>query len=501
MSFIKSDLTYYMANLVKTKEYFKLSIIYTFVAAFPSVLQLIVQPLIAGKGRLGATDFGQINITESIITLLFIICIFSMESSISRYYYDVREDKHKFDQLVSTIFTGILLRGAVLLGFVYLISPFVGQIFKQEALRNFGTYGIALTISAINRSIVTTAVSLYRNEKNINSFILVNMSSGIFRALFQVLGVFFFSMSFLGYVYGTAIGSSIISIAVVIYVYRRSGFHFVKSINKDLFGFAWPLLEYTVVGWGLMWLDRFFLERGDPKQLGIYTNAMTYAVGIQLIIQGLGSATQPELFRFMSEGINERVEEIKKISNMFIIQSLVIIIGAVIPTILFIQMFFHGDLRISASIISIVFVRYVLRSQYQVFALPIMFMKRTRIFSTVNYIALFANLVLNWLLIPSMGFYGAIIAFIVANSTQVIIIYYFQQKIVFIPWNLKKLMGFPFLVLLVSVLCEICKYYLGLPVMIGAIIVTVVTFVGIVLLYKNEVHQLLQKRFKFLNNA
>ncbi|NWJ51531.1 MAG: oligosaccharide flippase family protein [Bacteroidetes bacterium] len=490
-----------MANSVKTKEYFKLSVIYTLVAAFPSVLQLIVQPFIQGKGRLGATDFGQMGVAEIVITLLFILCIFSMDNSISRYYYDVRDDKHKFNQLVSTIFTGILLRSAILLAFIFFISPFVGVIFHQDALRNFESWGIAVTISAINRAIVTTAVSLYRNEKKINSFILVNMSSGIFRALFQVLGVFFFSMSFLGYVYGTAVGSSIISLAVIIYVYRRSGFHFVKSINRELFHFGWPLLEYSIVGWGLMFLDRIFLERGDPKVLGVYTNAMTYAVGVQLIIQGLVSATQPELFRYMSDGINERVEEIKKISNMFIIQSLVIIIGTILPTILFLQIFYGAELSVSASIISIVFVRYILRSQYQIFAMPIMFMKRTRIFSIVNYISLAVSLLFNWLLIPKYGYYGAITAFIVANSVQVVIVYYFQQKIIPIPWNLKKVMGFPFIVLLTSVLCEIGKYYLGLSVILGAIIITVVTFVGIVFLYKNEVHQLLQKRLKFLNNV
>jgi len=490
-----------MANGVKTKEYFRLSLIYTLVAAFPSVLQLIVQPVITMKGRLVATDLGQINYVEAIVTLLFTICIFSMENSISRYYYDVRENNHKFNQLVSTIFTGILMRGAILLVFVYIVSPYVGFFFKQEALQHFGTWGIAATISAINRAIVTTAISLYRNEKKVKSFVIVNLSSGIFRALFQVIGVLFFSMSFLGYVWGTALGSSIVSIAVIVYVYRRSGFHFVKSINKELLRFAWPLLEYAVVGWGLMWADRLFLEKGDSVKLGIYSNAMMYAVGIQLIITGLSSVTQPELFRFMAEGIKERVEEIKKISNMFIIQSLVIIIGAIIPTILFLRIFYSGDLRLSASIISIVFVRYILRSQYQIFALPIMFMKRTRIFSYVNYIALVVNLLLNWLLIPTYGYYGAIAAFIAANSTQVMVVYYFQQKIIPIPWNLNKVLLFPFIIVLASVICEISKVYLGLPVMIGAIILTVVTFAGIVFLYKNEVHQLLQKSFKLIRNA
>ncbi len=488
-----------MANNVKTKEYLKLSVLYTLVAAFPNVLQLVVQPLITKKGYLVAADIGRISFVEAIVTILFLICVFSMSDSISRYYYDVREDKHKYNQLVSTIFTGILLRGAVLLAFVYIVSPYIGLIFKQEALRDFGSYGIAATISAINRAIVVTAFSLYRNEKNIKSFIAINISSGIFRALFQVLGVFFFNMSFLGYVYGTAIGSSIISIIVIIYVYRRSGFHFVKSINIELFHFAWPLLEYSVINWGLMWFDRFFMEQGDPKEMGIYSNAIIYATGIQLIVQGLGSATQPELYRFLAEGIDKRIEEIKKISNLFIMQSLVIIIGAVIPTILFILIFYHGDLRISASIISIVIVRYILRQQYQIFALPIMFMKRTRIFSVVNYISLFVNLLLDWLLIPPFGYYGAIIAFIASSTAQVIIVYYFQQKIIPIPWNLKKVMYFPFIVLLVSVLCELCKVYLALPTIIGAIIVTVVTFLGIAFLYKNELQQILKKRLQFVN--
>ncbi|NWJ53466.1 MAG: polysaccharide biosynthesis C-terminal domain-containing protein [Bacteroidetes bacterium] len=156
-------------------------------------------------------------------------------------------------------------------------------------------------------------------------------------------------------------------------------------------------------------------------------------------------------------------------------------------------------MRISASLISIVVVRYILRQQYQVFAMPLMFMKRTRIFSIVNYISLFVNLLLDWLLIPQFSYYGAIIAFIVSSIVQLVIVYYFQQKIIPISWNLKKVMYFPLIVLLASVLCELCKVYLALPAMIGAIIITVVTFAGIAFLYKTEVYQILQKRQNLLN--
>ena len=484
--------------MVNTKEYFKLSLIYTLVAAFPSVLQLVVQPAISG---MGSASFGHMGISEGIITLLFTFCIFSMESGISRFYYDVREDKGRFNQLVSSIFTGILIRGAIIMALILVLTPFIGHIFKQEALRDFGTYGVALVISAVNRAITTTAVSLFRNEKRINSFIIVNVSSGIFRAAFQVIGVLFFSMSFLGYVWGTAIGSSIVSIAVLIYTYRRCGFHYDKSMNRELIRFGWPLLQYSLIGWGLQYIDRFFLERGDAHKLGIYTNALQFAIGLQLIIAGLGSASQPEIFRYMSEGIHKRQEDIKKLSNMFMIQSMIFIVGAIIPAIIFITLFFKADLRLSASIISIVFVRYVLRSQYQVFALPIMFMKRTRIFSTVNMLALVVSVILNVIFIPRLGFYGAIIAFIGANITQVLVVYYYQQKVVPIQWNMNKVMIFPMLILLVSILCELAKAFLSLPVLAGAIIINVVTFAGILFLYKKELREILNKRLKIISNG
>ena len=484
--------------MVNTKEYFKLSLIYTFVAAVPNVLQLIVQPLIS---PMGTANIGRNGVAEGIITLLFTFCIFSMESSISRFYYDVRDNKESFNKLVSSIFTGILIRGGLILVAILALSPFIGQLFKQVALQDFGTYGVALVISAINRAIVTTAVSLFRNEKSIKSFVIVNISSGIFRAAFQLIGVFFFSMSFLGYVWGTAIGSSIVAIAVLIYTYRRCGFHYDKSLNGELYRFAWPLLQYSLIVWGLQYIDRFFLEKGDSGKLGIYTNAMQFAVGLQLIVQGLGNVTQPEIFRYMSERIHKRQEEIKKLSNMFMIQSMVFIVGAIIPAIIFITVFFKPAFLPSASIISIVFVRYILRSQYQLFALPIMFMKRTKIFTTVNILALVVSVLLNIIFIPRLGYYGAIIAFIGANFTQVLVDYYYQQKIIPISWNMKKVMIFPLSILLVGILCEFARVFLSLPVMAGAIIINVITFAGISFLYKNEIKQIVNKRFKFISNV
>ena len=77
------------------KDYLKLSLLYTFAASFPALLQIFILPIIEGEGRLGAVDFSQMAISESISTFVGTFILFSMTSAISRFYYDYIEDKKR----------------------------------------------------------------------------------------------------------------------------------------------------------------------------------------------------------------------------------------------------------------------------------------------------------------------------------------------------------------------------------------------------------------------
>lgn len=480
--------------MVNYKEYFKLSFLYTVVAAFPNVLQLIVYPIIEGKNKLTAFDFGHLAITEAITTFAFIVILFSMGSGISRFYYDYKHSKEGYNKLVSTTYNGILVRGALLLGLCLIISPFVGNLFSDIALQDFGRYGFALVITGINRSIITAAVSLYRNEKRVSSFILVNVASGIFRSLFQVGGIFLFEMSFVGYVYGTAVGGSMVSLAILAYSWHKHGLHFTKSIRTEIYKFASPLFQYELISWGLGFADRFFLM-DSPLKLGIYDNAMKFALGIQLVIQGLTSATQPEIFELMHKGLKENMQSIKSLSNMFIMQAIAIIALAIIPVMIFISVFYETDLRLSATLISIVFIRYILRAQYQVFSIPLLFNKKTKVFSIINTAILVLNIGLNWLLIPILSIYGAIVALLFSFSVQVIAIHFVQQRYIPIAWNYKKVLVYPLSIILFSALVETLKVWFNINPYLAAALIVAYIFVGMWLLYKTELIKIINKRF------
>jgi O-antigen/teichoic acid export membrane protein len=478
------------------REFFKLSFLYTAVAAFPPVLNLFVRPLIEGENKLMPADFSQIEITETIISLAFIIATFAMSNAISRFYYDHVENRKDYNKLVSGVFNSILFRGLIVFIVAFIFRDYIGRLFTQPELQDFSKYGFAAILVGLFRAINITAFSLYRNEKKVRLYLIFGFLLGFLRAVFQLIGVFFYEMSFIGYVYGSAIGSGIISVSILFYTYYRSGFHYDRKILKPANKFALPLFEYAFVAWGINFADRYFLE-ATPVTLGIYAQALLLGRGIEIILQGFQGASQPEMFRMMKDGMGKNLNEIKKLSHLLMAQSQLLIAAAIIPAMVY-CLIFKTDLKLAAGFIAIVFIRYILRTQYIIFSFPVYFEKKTKIFLYLNLVVLVVNLLLLYVLVPVIGAYGAVAAILISQAIQVLGIYFYQKKIVSISWNLNKLLVFPFVIIAVTVLAEITKLQFDLNPFISAAIVVLVIITSLTILYKNEIRNILTKRWKQL---
>jgi O-antigen/teichoic acid export membrane protein len=476
------------------KEFFKLSFLYTAVAAFPPILNLFVRPLIEGDGKLDPTDFSQIEITETIITLVFITATLAMTNAIARFYYDFQENKKGYDKLISSVFNSILIRGMIIFIVAFIFRNYIGKIFSQPELQDFSKYGFAAIIVGISRAVYMTAFTLFRNEKKVRMFLMLSLLLGILRTAFQLIAVFYFDMSFVGYVYGTCIGSGTVAIIILVFVYRRTGFHYDTTIMKPVNQFVIPLFQYAIIAWGISYADRYFLESA-PVVLGIYSQVLNLGRGMEIILQGLQGASQPEMFRLMKDGIQKNMEEIKKLSHLLMAQTQAIIALAIIPAMLYCSIF-KTELRQANELISIFFIVYLLRTQYIIFSFPVYFEKKTRIFLYLNLLVLFVNLSLLYLLIPIWQVYGAIAALLSSQTLQVIGIYLYQKKLVRITWNLKKLMTFPFLIILLSVMLEFIKLRFEINPFIFSSLIVVAIFASLAFLYKNEIGKLLVKAWK-----
>lgn len=474
------------------KEYFKLSAIYIVVAALPPGLQLIVQPIIEGPNRLGVVDFSQLAISEMVTSLVFTIALFSMGNALIRFYYDHKEKSTGYHKLVSTALNSILLRGLIILGLAWVFRDYIGSLFSQEALKDFSSYGFLAIIIGINRAINIAAAGLYRNEKKVRRFVLLNVALGIFRSGFQVIGVFYYDMSFIGFLWGGAIGSSITSISVMVYTWYSCGFRIDYKLFKELNIFAFPLFQFSILLWGINYAERFFME-SKPIDLGIYGLAFGLALGFEKILYGIQGAAQPEIYRFMDAGIKENQENIKKLSNLLLAQTQILIALAIIPAMLYLSIFYSTDLRLAYGLVTIIFVKFIVRTQFLVFSYGVYFKKKTKYFLYVNSLALAVSLCLNYLLVPYLSYYGVIIATYSALSVQAISLYFINRKLTGIEWNRKKILYYPFIIVLFTGLLEFLKIRLNINHYISATLVIMLIITSLSVLYRAEIRQITNK--------
>jgi len=480
---------------INMKEQLKLSFIYTATAAFAPVIQVLIQPVYEGSGRLNAIDFSHLAITELFTSLVFAVTLYGMGNAISRFYYDVEEGSRDYKKMLSGIFTGILFRGLLVLLIIFLLRNQIGKLFNQPQLQDFSSYGYACLVTGVGRAINVTAAALFRNEKKIIGFILVSMGLGIFRTGFQLVGLFYFDMSFLGYINGSAIGTGLVALLILGYVYYKSGFSYDRKMMHDINRFALPLTQYSIIVWILTYADKFLLEK-YPEALGIYNTAVTFGAGMAIILQGLQGANQPEVFRMMKGGIKENQPEIRQLSNALLMQSMFIIIGAILPTMLYLTFLYETQVKLATNLISLVFIRSILRTQFIIFSYPAYYLKKTRILFYLNSIGMVVNLALNYFLIPHFMFYGAIAAGIVADLIMVGGMYMYQKKIVDIEWNNQKLLWFPLTVVGIAILGELSRAFFTFNPYITNSILVVLTMAGMLYLYRIELKKSLARLWR-----
>jgi O-antigen/teichoic acid export membrane protein len=201
----------------------------------------------------------------------------------------------------------------------------------------------------------------------------------------------------------------------------------------------------------------------------------------------------------MTEGINKNENTIKQISNIVISQAQIIVAISILPVMIFISIFYETQLSLSSGFIAIIFIRFILRAQYTVFAIPIMYLKKTKVFFYVNSLVLFFNIILNYYLIPKYHAYGAIIAFMIPYIIQIISIYIIQQKMIKIKWNLKKVLYYPLIIILITSILEYIKILYNINSYITSFIIIFIIFFFQIVLYYKEIKNFVNKKYKSIS--
>ena len=254
------------------------------------------------------------------------------------------------------------------------------------------------------------------------------------------------------------------------------------SVIGKLLKYGLPCIPAGYAIWGLNSMDRLFLVKySDMTAVGIY--GMAYGLGymlLQMTVSPIWNMYPNMAAELYNTGKHDELQKLFERSiKVILLLTLPSIAGIYVLGERVLLIFATKDFIAGAHIISIITTSYLflmLATYYEV-ALGLI---HKQYLSTVSIsIACGVNLVLNILLIPRYGIFGAAIATFLAFFSQLVLSFLFAVKLT----DIKTEFGYPAMVAVVSVLMGTLLYLLNMAMPSGGIVPFIVLILSGAVIY------------------
>ena len=432
------------------KKLFLNTSIYSIGIILPQAVGFILLPIYTRY--LSTADFGIVSSMHVLKAILAAFLTLSLERSIIRLYWDYKTENTKRDFLGTVTISSIVV-SVVMVSLLFLFRNTVGQIYKSIDFSPYFVYAI-LTGFLFIFSHVPKMYLILKEKAGI--FVLLTsleLAANIFFILWFVIGK---KEGAAGYLKGQMLG---VAVLLPLYVYislKAINFKFHFSPFKSSLFFSLPIIPTILSAWVLNLSDRIFLERYFTlEDVGIYSLGYKIA-GLILIFSGaFNLAYSPIFFKLASSDDQSNSKNTLFKYNYIYLQAVIIICFAIsffakeIITLIFDSKYHPAHFFVPLIALSYLFV--------QADGVTGFFFQQSRKMKqnmVKGLLVAGANIILNFLLIPRFGAFGAAYATILSMGLCFFASYiYTKRYCYFIPFNWK------YIIPLVGVLVSIVAFF------------------------------------------
>jgi len=471
-----------MNSLVKNTS------IYSLGQILPKAAGFILLPIYTKY--LTPSDYGIVNsmaVLQTILAVFFTLCL---ERSIYRLYWDYETEDEKKDFL-GTIVISISILSIIVISVLFVFNDYVGLIYKSIDFNPFYVYAIIISYFSIFS--LVPRIYLMIKEKPI-VYVTLSLFQFILNAGFILWFIIVKKESAIGYLKANLISILIILPVFLIITIKTINLRFKYSIFKNAFIFSVPLVPAIITSWILNLSDRVFIERYfSLTDVGIYSLGYTIAGVVLLFTTAFDLSYNPEFFRLANSDDQIKAKIlISKYNNTYL--SVVILFCFIIS--LFskelITLFLNKRYLDAYFFVPLISFSYLFS---QAMGITSKFFQQSKKMKANMYIAISAavmNIILNFLLIPHFGAFGAAYATIISMAIPFFIAYSFCKKhCYFVPINWRKIV--PITVFFISIFL-IFQYILSFDI-ITSLIIKVFFIGGMGLFFMKKYYQQIRDIF------
>lgn len=345
---------------------------------------------------LSKTDFGLFNNYTSWLSIITIFATLNLESTLISARFDFEDD---FDRY---IFSMLGLSSISTIIWTLLILIFQNDIADFTSIDP--AYLIVMMVFLLFSPAVSMFVTRERYLFKYKGSVIVSIVISISTAVISVLLVSNFDNRLFGRILGAAIPTVLLGVVFYLYFFYKG-----KKIKLDYWKYAMPIclpyIPHLLAGTLLNSMDRVMIERYcGAEATAIYSLAYTCGAMVTLFISSLNSAFAP----WMGEKIHlNQTKEINYFSKIYITVFMTVAIGVMLiaPDMLYVL---GGEPYIEARfVITPVAMGCVCQFLYTLYVNVEQFNKKTIGMAVATMIAAAINYMLNYILIPKIGYLAA----------------------------------------------------------------------------------------------
>lgn len=481
------------------KSLFKQTFIYGLATVLPRMLSFILVPLYTDPSVLSVEEYGRVSFIFAYFVLFNVVLAYGMETAFFRFF---NKEEHQ-EKVTSTSAVSIIISSFILLGIAFLFRHQISSLINID-LQYLNLVFIILLLDALviipfSWLRATAKPMRYAIIKIFN--VAVNLGLNVFLLLYLkdlAEGNSIFDSIYkpdfeISYIFISNLIASGLTLLLLLPFYTKIKFTFNTVLWKKMMRYALPVLIAGIAYSVNETFDRILLEYLLPpdiadKQLGMYSACYKLALFMTLFATAFRLGIEPYFFS------HSKTENPQK--NYATILEYFVAFGSVIllTVVVFADVLKPYIIRSEAYYEAMWIVPFILLANfclgiYHNLSVWYKITDRTKFGAYISIFGAIVTLVLNYVLIPVIGFKGSAIATLSAYGIMMLLSFYFGRKYYPVPYNFKKIS----LYLVVSILFSFIFFYNYRENYIIGIAMLIVFLGLVILLEKKELKQLLKR--------
>jgi O-antigen/teichoic acid export membrane protein len=447
------------------KNLFKQTAIYGLATVLPRMFSFLLVPLYTDL--LPKAAYGKVSIIFAWMIFFNVILAYGMETAFFRFYNNETNKKTVVETTTVSIFWSTILFLFVALLFKNTLANWSG-IDSQYIIYTIWILALdALVIVPFSKLRAYQKPMIYALIKIGN--VLVNLTLSVFFLLFlpsiaqsnpdSFISTLYVENFQIGYIFMANIISSFLTFVVLSPNYFHLKWNFDLALWKRMMRYGLPIMIAGIAFAINEQFDKILLGKLLPTniaeaEVGVYSAC--YKLGLFMVLYRTAYTLGIEPF-FFSHASNENAPQTyATVTKYFVIFGSFILLAVIVfADILKFLMIRDSSYWEAMKVVPLIILANFFLGIYTNLSVWYKLIDKTYIGAYISIVGAVITLALNFLLIPTMSYYGSAIATIAAYGSMMFISYYFGNKYYPIPYDMKKIGGY----LLLSIGFSVVSFY------------------------------------------